>query len=102
MARLKLISGSSAADSFQPTNNIPSDDELLDAYSRAVISASDKISPSVVNIEAVFSGSRERQGSGSGFLFTPDGFILTNSHVISRSTRLHVTLSDGRRIPAFL
>jgi S1-C subfamily serine protease len=103
MSRLKVVSASSSSANFQENiAPVPSDDELLDAYSRAVTSAADKISPSVVNIEAAFAGSRERQGSGSGFIFTPDGFILTNSHVVNRSTRLNVTLSDGRRLPAIL
>jgi S1-C subfamily serine protease len=84
----------------------PSDSVLLDAYSNAVIGASEKISPSVVKIDVAQSGRsrsgepRERQGGGSGFVFTPDGLILTNSHVVHDATRMQVSFSDGHRFPA--
>lgn len=82
-------------------NDTLHDETLLDAYSTAVIRAVEHVGPAVVRVE----GSR---GGGSGVVFTPDGFILTNNHVVespgseANGSRLTVTLPDGRAAKADL
>lgn len=92
----------------QPSHAAVLDDTvLLDAYSKAVVGAAEKVSSSVAKIDVVQVAGRsrsgepqERQGGGSGFVFTPDGLILTNSHVVHDAKRIDVSLADGRRFPA--
>jgi S1-C subfamily serine protease len=77
------------------------DTELLDAYSRTVSSVADRVGPSVLRIDAV-QKRRPAGGSGSGFAITPDGFVVTNSHVVHGAARLEATLFDGSRCAATL
>ena len=79
----------------------PSDDDLLDSYSRTVSGVVEKVRSTVVNIRVHrFSqekgGRPDSGGSGSGFIIAPDGYILTNSHVVHGADKMEVALADGR------
>jgi len=88
----------------------PGDTLLLDSYSQAVVDAVERVSPSVVNIETLRAAPKKQPvrdprglgGSASGFLFTPDGFILTNSHVVHGAEQIRVTREDGQMREATL
>ena len=87
-------------DARQPPPLPPAGDTLLlDSYSRAVVAVVDRVGPSVVRID-VRRGDGSRGGSGSGVIVSPDGLILTNSHVVQGSRRADVTTLDGRVLPA--
>lgn len=96
-------------ESLLPNNDVhPGDDELLDQYSRVVSRTVKEVSPAVVKIDVVLALDpsvrkdprlpKEAKGSGSGFVFTPDGFIITNSHVVHSAKDIDVLFTDGRRL----
>lgn len=104
---LKLINGDT--DNFDPRDELdrrPTSDadlDLLDAYSRAVVSVVDSVGPAVVSISA--GKNREgveadQAGAGSGVVIAPDGYILTNDHVVQNADRLKVRLTDGAALSA--
>lgn len=84
-------------------NGLPTEEELLDAYSHAVVNVVEKVGPAVVSIKIKTqdktSGS-EHQGAGSGVLITPDGFILTNHHVVEHAREVSVELTNGNHYKA--
>jgi S1-C subfamily serine protease len=112
MTMLQLIADTmhGEARAMERHSDVRRDDELLDAYSTAVVGAVERVGPSVAHLE-VWAPVTDRQrksrgrgssngesapaGSGSGFVFTPDGFMLTNSHVVERATRIRATFADG-------
>jgi S1-C subfamily serine protease len=91
------------ADANGPTNSAsPSSDhdDLLDAYSRAVVAVVERVGPAVVRVEAPGDRARRRGGTGSGVIISPDGLVLTNSHVVQGAHQVSLTLSDRRTVEA--
>jgi S1-C subfamily serine protease len=104
-----LLNESGSGPGFERSSFAPPSDDaaLLDEYSRTVVGAADRVGPAVVNIDIKQRvngrrGPREIGGSGSGFIIAPDGFILTNSHVVHDANQIAVSLPDGREYAAQL
>ena len=78
--------------------------DALDAYSKIVVGVSEKVCPAVVSVEVMrlTGGRNNRGGTGSGFLFRPDGYLLTNSHVVHGADLIQLTFPDGKQMPADL
>jgi S1-C subfamily serine protease len=100
-ASLLSYSEINAPESAAPGHAPLNDDALLDAYSTAVTRAVERVSPSVVKIDVGKKG-RDHAGSGSGFVFTPDGLVMTNSHVVHEAGNIRLTFADGQHASATL
>jgi S1-C subfamily serine protease len=101
MRRFNLIDGSTEqhSDAPGPVNRpVSSDAELLDAYSQAVIHVVDTVSPAVISVAG--RGPEGRGGGGSGFIVTPDGYAITNSHVVDNRPKLEAETTEGDRLRA--
>ena len=102
---LKIEGTNGAAQKDHTAETDVPDAALFDAYSRTVIEVVEKVGPAVVSIDIKRSrlmGLWDQEGGGSGFAFTPDGFILTNNHVVEDAHNIAVRFSDGRRFKADL
>jgi S1-C subfamily serine protease len=87
-----VVDGGNERDPPPPVSPQPTDGEALDAFSRVVVTVAEQLRPAVVNLRI---GRGMRGGTGSGVVFTPDGFLLTNHHVVEGSEKVRVRLSDG-------
>ena len=89
-------SGSPAESQGQPVRPGARDAELLDAYSQAVVNVVEKVSPAVISVKG--RKDEKQMGSGSGFVITPDGYAITNSHVVAERSRLVAETTEGDNI----
>src|SRR5215468_4925768 len=95
------VGAQSRDDRFVLPHAHDNDEQLLDAYSQAVTAAVDAVGPSVVRVEIDRGPSTSlRTSGGSGVVFTPDGLVLTNAHVVAGGDHPRVTLTDGRSLVA--
>jgi S1-C subfamily serine protease len=91
------------SDDVQSSRGRGDDDrDLLDAYSRAVVGVVERVGPTVVSIRVTMKATSRPfgEGAGSGVVVTPDGFILTNNHVIEAARDLTVSLTEGNEFSA--
>jgi len=100
-----------AGDGLRPAMDAEDAEAVLDAYSQAVMSVAERVSPAVVSVRAAHQmqvrtprgpSEREVEGAGSGFIFAPDGYVLTNSHVVEGARKIELTLADGASYDAEL
>lgn len=105
LSQIRKFSGPKQNGQKREETDEKSEVELLDAYSNAVTSVVDRVEPAVVAISVMRKGKPHQgdmEGAGSGVIIAPDGFILTNNHVVENVSRVEVKLTDGRTIPAQL
>ncbi len=91
---------SNGSEATSPTDRVPDEGALLDAYSRAVVDAAETVGPAVLHLQV--EAANGLGGAGSGVVFTPDGYVLTNSHVAGAAKHLLATFPDGRTMGASL
>ncbi|MAG35699.1 MAG: serine protease [Dehalococcoidia bacterium] len=108
---LKFVAGSTSSPQGDGGTSADSPEMWLDTYSQAVTSVVDRVGPAVVQVNVRRKTQRGRrqwpqpyegEGSGSGVIITPDGFVVTNSHVVAEGGEVRLTLADGRDLPATL
>jgi len=103
---MRLVAGQAAGGGTRVASPAaPADTDLLDAYSRAVVGVVEAVGPAVVNIRVAHKRLRTQgenprlAGAGSGFVVTPDGYLLTNHHVVHGAHELSVSFTDGSAVP---
>jgi S1-C subfamily serine protease len=100
LAQLLLGPSEVGVNGVTVKDSAPPDGALLDAYSESVASAAERSAPAVIHLEV--RGNDAPGGSGSGFFISPDGYALTNSHVVHGAKEIRAALADGRRTSAYL
>jgi len=95
MKKFKIISYQTESDLNISSKENDTEESDLDPYSNTVISAVEKVSPAVVQIMAYKNGNTKEAGGGSGFFISSEGFIVTNSHVVSEASKIEVRTPDG-------